>query len=90
MRVEHFWVGATSNSHYYKHKKIFEKQHQFTKTDLVNRLYMVFTNMLDKGYCVKLPAWKAGRQHVYQPRLARSNHKFSSQETIKYADITTN
>ena len=87
MRVEHLWVGATSDSHYQEHTKIFEKQHQFAMNDLVDGLYIAFTNMLDKGYRVNLPAWRAGRQRVYQPVFARSDRKFSGRETIKSADI---
>ena len=65
MGVEHLWVGDTSDLYYQEHTQIFEKQEEFVRNDLVDGLYIVFTNMLDKGYCVNLPAWRAGRQQIY-------------------------
>ena len=57
---------------------------------IVNSKYFAFTNVLDKGYCVNLPAWRAGRQQIYQPISAKHNIKFKVRETIRSADIATN
>ena len=56
MVVDHLWVGGTSDSHYQEHAKIFEKQEDFTKYDTADGKYVAFTNVLDEGYCVNLPA----------------------------------
>ena len=89
MGGEHLWVSATSDSHYQEHTRIFEKQEEFARDDLVEGLYIAFTNMLDKGYRVNLPAWRAGRQQIYQPIFAKSDRKFTGRETIRSADIAT-
>ena len=87
--VEHLWVGATSDTHYQEHTQIFEKQRDFAAKDLVNGKVIPFTNMVDKGYRINLPAWRAGRQLVYQPIFAKSDRKFTGRETIKSAKIAT-
>ena len=89
MGAEHLWAGATSDSHYQEHTKIFEKQEKFAKEDTVDGKYIAFTNILDKGYRVNLPAWRAGRQQVYQPIFAKSNKKFTGRETIRSDDVAT-
>ena len=44
------WVGATSNSHYQRHNKIFEHQKEFAKGNLVDDKILPFLNVFDKGY----------------------------------------
>ena len=87
--VEHLWVGATSDTHYQEHTQIFEKQRDFAAKDLVNGKVIPFTNMVNKGYRINLPAWRAGQQLVYQPIFAKSDRKFTGRETIKSAKIAT-
>ena len=45
--------------------------------------------MLDKGYRVNVPAWRAGKQEVIQPTFAASDKKFSAMDTIHTADVAT-
>ena len=93
MGVKHLWMGTISDSHcqsdlyYQEYTCIFKKQERFAKKDLVDNLYIAFTNMLDKGYHINLPAWRARRQQIYQPIFTKSNRKFTGQETIRSADI---
>ena len=87
--VEHLWVGATSDTHYQEHTHIFERQEQFAQNDLVEGEIIPFTAVLDKGYRVNLPAWRAGKQQIHQPIFAKSDRKFRGRETIKSADIAT-
>lgn len=89
MGVESLWVGATSNSHYLKHTKTFEKQQRFAKEDKVDGKEIPFSVMLDKGYHVNLPAFRADKQQVMQPTFAKSDKKFTGQETIYSASIAS-
>ena len=89
MGVESLWVGATSDSHYQEKTKIFERQDDFAKKDLVDGKVVPFTNMLDKGYRVNVPAWRAGRQEILQPKFAASDKRFSARDTLHTADVAT-
>ena len=68
---------------------IFERQEAFASVDLVDGKVIPFTNILDKGYRVNLPAWRAGKQLVIQPTFKRSDKKFSGRQTVHTADIAT-
>jgi hypothetical protein len=46
-------------------------------------------NVLGKGYRVVEAAWRAGRQLVLQPSFARSDNKFTTQETIRSAVVAS-
>ena len=87
--VEDLWVGATSDSHYQDKTNIFKKQESFANDDLVEGIVKAFWNMLDKGYRVNVPAWRAGKQMVIQPTFANSDRKFYGRETIHTADVAT-
>ena len=87
--VEHLWVGTTSDSFYQEKTKIFEKQDAFAKSDLVHGKLVPFSNILDKGYRVNVPAWRAGRQEIIQPIFATSDRRFSGRDTIHTADVAT-
>ena len=87
--VENLWCGATSDSHYQEHTKIFERQNDFAKKDLVDGQVKPFWNVLDKGYRVNVPAWRAGRQEIVQPVFASSDRRFSGRDTIITADVAT-
>jgi hypothetical protein len=69
--------------------KIFKRQYDFAKIDLVDNEILPFTNILDKGYRVNLPAWRAGRQEVIQPIFAKSDRKYSGVDTIHTVDVAT-
>ena len=87
--VESLWVGATSDSHYQEKTDIFKRQDIFAQSDRINGKVIPFTNILDKGYRVNLPAWRAGRQEVLQPVFVMSDRKFNSRDTIHTADVAT-
>ena len=87
--VEDLWAGATSDSYYQEQTNIFKIQEEFAKNDLVDGKLKPFWNMLDKGYRVNVPAWRAGRQMIMQPVFANSDRKFSGRETIHTADVAT-
>ena len=74
MGGEELWVGAITDSQYQNETEIFPKQHEFaSKTDRVNDKLVPFVNIVDKGYRINLPAWRAGRQTVLQPIFSKSN-----------------
>ena len=83
------WSGTTSNSHYQRETEIFQRQERFRKHDIVNNIIVAFTTILDKGYMVSLDAWQAGKQMVMQPVFAKSDQKFSGQETLTSAAVAT-
>ena len=89
MGVETLWVGATSDSYYQEQTKIFEDQETFAATDLVDNKVIPFSNILDKGYCVNVPAWRHGRQLVIQPTFVKSDRRFSTRNTVHTADVAT-
>ena len=70
-------------------ENLLDKQNTFAMEDKVDGKIIPFTNILDKGYRVNLPAWRAGRQEVIQPIFAASDRKFSGRETIHTADVAT-
>jgi hypothetical protein len=48
---------------------------------------LAFTNVLDKGYRCVLAAWRAGGQLLLQPFFAKSDRKFSSNETHWWVEL---
>ena len=89
--VEELWVGATSDSHYQEHTKIFEQQQIFAEQDLVgeDKRYVPFSNILDKGYRCVLQAQRAGGQDCIQPIFAKSDHRFIGDETVVSASVAS-
>ncbi len=87
--VAPLWVGATSDSHYQEKTNIFRIQQAFAEQDKVDGEVIPFTNILDKGYRVNLPAWRAGKQLIIQPTFKTSDKKFSGRQTIHTADVAT-
>ena len=70
--VEHLLVGTTSDTHYQEHTYVFKTQEQFAKNDLIEGEIIVFTVVLDEGYRVKIPTWRAGgKQQISQPIFAK-------------------
>ena len=57
------------------------------ENDLVDGKYIPFTNIFDKGYQVIMQAWKAGKQECIQPAFAKSDRRFSSNETLISATV---
>ena len=89
MGVEELWVGATSDSHYQKHNKIFEKQKEFAESDLVNDKVLPFSNVFDKGYRCILDAHRAGNQECIQPIFAKCDRRFAGKETVSSASVAS-
>ena len=85
--VEKLWVGATSDSHYQIHNKIFEKQRDFAAKDLYKGKHIPFTNVFDKGYRLTLEAHRAGEQECIQPIFAKSDRRFARDETVVSASV---
>ena len=90
MGVQELWVGATSDSHYQQETSIFKDQDEFASVfDLVDGKIIPFCNIVDKGYRINLPAWRAGRQTVIQPIFARSDRKFTGLETVVSGSVAS-
>ena len=90
MGVEELWVGATSDTHYQQETGIFQNQELFAKEfDLVDGKVLPFCNIVDKGYRINLPAWRAGRQTVLQPMFARSDRTFTGLETVVSGSVAS-
>ena len=83
------WLGAVSDTEYFERSGILESQKEFQeKFDLLSVL-LSFTNILDKGYCSVLAAWRAGGQLLLQPFFAKSDRKFTSKEVLLSAAVAT-
>ena len=87
MGVEELWTGAISDSKYQIMTEIFKKQQEFSEKDFVNGKILPFHNILDKGYRVSLIAWREGHQTVSQPVFAKSDTRFTGEETITSASV---
>ena len=83
------WLGAMSDTEYFERSSILESQKEFQeKFDLLSVL-LSFTNILDKGYCSVLAAWRASGQLLLQPFFAKSDRKFMSKEVLLSAAVAT-
>ena len=62
------WLGAGSDTGYFKRSGILEYQEEFRKND--NQSTLSFTNILDKGYgSFRGAAWLAGGKLYSSPSL---------------------
>jgi len=80
------WVGAVSDTKYLSESGILEMQEEFIETDLTSDL--PFTNIVDKGYRCVIAAWRKG-QYLVQPKFARSDRKFTTEDILTSACIAT-
>ena len=87
--VEQLWVGATSDSHYQIHNKIFEKQRAFAEKDLYKGEINPFKNMFDKGYRLTAEAYWAEEQESIQPIFVKSDRRFIRKETVVSASVAS-
>ena len=87
--VEQLWVGATSDSHYQKENKIFEKQKEFAEKDLYKGKIYPHHNVFDKGYRLTLEAHRMGEQECIQPIFAKSDRRFNGDETLVSASVAS-
>ena len=56
---------------------------------MVDGKVLPFCNIVDKGYRINLPAWRAGRQTVLKPVFARSDTTFTGIETIVSGSVAS-
>ena len=80
MGVEELWVGATSDSHYMENTEILKRQKAFAENDKSGGDDIPFTIILDKGYRIIRIAWREGKQVCLQPKFAKSDLQFTSDE----------
>ena len=80
MGVEELWVGATSDSFYMERTNILKRQKEFAESDLVDGKYVPFLIILDKGYRIIRIAYREGKQTCLQPKFAKSDHQFTSDD----------
>ena len=82
------WTGCVSDTRYQNESGILEKQMEFATTDLdENGEVTPFTNILDKGYRIRLAAFKVGKQMVLQPIFAKSDATFGRTNTLTSAGV---
>jgi hypothetical protein len=48
-----------------------------------------FTNIVDKGKCCIMAAWRVGKQLFLQPAFARSDQKFSTREVNRSSMVAS-
>ena len=87
--VGDLWLGAVSDSDYNRREGYLLRQKLFAESDLINGLYIAFTNIYDKGYRAKKVAWRTGQQLVIQPEWAESDKKFGRKKTMLSASVAT-
>ena len=81
MGVEELWVGATSDSFYMENTDILKRQKEFAENDTKDgEKHIPFTIILDKGYRIIRIAWREGKQTFLQPKFAKSDLQFTSDE----------
>ena len=74
--------GAISDTEYFNEASIFEVQRLFQEWDGGDK----FLNVVDRGYCVTKAAWLQN-QLILQPVFAKSDMKFSTQDTLKSSSV---
>ena len=87
--VGDLWLGAVSDSDYNRREGYLLWQKLFAENDLIDGLYIAFTNIYDKGYRAKKVAWRTGKQLVIQPEWAESDKKFGRKKTMLSASVAT-
>jgi hypothetical protein len=89
------WPGAVSDTQYHREEGYLKEQETFQNDDLVqvttegSHEVLPFTNILDKGYRVKLICWRAGKQRTHQPVWRESDRRFTRNETLLTATVAT-
>ena len=84
------WFGAVSDTAYQERSGILDLQDAYAVCDLVDGDKRPFTNILHKGYRIRLACWKKGMRHVLQPHFAKSDRKFTRKQTLSSAAIAAN
>ena len=83
------YMGAISDSDYFVRSGILQQQKIYVK--YFDELFanVQWVNVLDKGYRVVEAAWRVGQQFVLQPTFAKSDAKFTTNETIRSAAVAS-
>ena len=84
------YAGRVSDTEYHEIAKYVEAQRKFQERDLVSVLIgnliklmiVVWTNVLDKGYCVTAKNRAEGKQRTLQPIFGKSGQKFKGEDTL--------
>ncbi len=87
--TEELWVGAVSDSEYFKRSGILEQQKQFVHKYDNKNAHIKWYNILDKGYKVGSAAWQQDGQLVLQPSFAKAEMKFNTFQTIRSGAIAS-
>ena len=66
-----------------------QRQEEFAANDLVDGKVLPFTIVLDKGYRTTQSSFHAGGQRVLQPVFAKSDRRFTRDETLRTASVAT-
>jgi len=81
------WLGAVSDTMYQEKCGVLKLQEDFARYDKVDDKEIPFLNIFDKGYRIRLAAWRNGNQLVLQPHFAKSDEKFSGKATLSSASM---
>ena len=82
------WLGAVSDTMYQEKCGVLKLQEDFARYDKVDDKEIPFLNIFDKGYRIRLAAWRDGNQLlVLQPHFAKSDEKFSGKATLSSASM---
>ena len=90
IRTHDLWTGAVSDTTYQQKSGIFDIQQEFAEFDKINDSVKPFLNIFDKGYRIRLAAWRHGQQLTLQPHFAKSDQKFSRKDTLSSASVASN
>ena len=89
MGSHELWVGAVSDSEYMERSGILTEQTKYIKEHDSTTQSIPWTIILDKGYRITVAAWRAGGQFVLQPSFAKSDCKFTANETIMSSTVAS-
>jgi hypothetical protein len=81
------WVGAVSDSEYFKRSGILKQQQQFLEAYDTTTKDTKWYNILDKGYKAGVAAWQSGGQLILQPSFASANEQFSACQALYSAAV---
>ena len=89
MGTHEIWMGAVSDSDYFVRSGILKQQQDYLPVYDACNAHVKWVNIVDKGYRVRSAAWRSGQQFVLQPSFAKSDRKFSTNETLRSAAIAS-
>ena len=81
--------GGASDTDYNRREGYLKRQEDLANNDQANEAVLPFTNIYDKGYRVKMVAWKTSKQHVLQPVWAETNRQFGWNQRLLSALVAT-